>query len=113
MAILAILHWYPLTSDQGSVLHTSLSGSEPKEADSYSLHQPTSLALWLLVGLATGDTSKKSGDGQKEQPGYMVLEWRFKPVMAKEKGDDMTTKPLRRKRGQREEIPDSCVWVDI
>ena len=43
----------------------------------------------------------------------MVLEWRFKPVMAKEKGDDMTTKPSRRKRGQHEEIPDSCVWVDI
>lgn len=42
----------------------------------------------------------------------MALEWRFKPVMAKEKGDDMTMKPSEKQEGQREETPDSCVQVD-
>lgn len=66
-----------------------------------SLYQSTSLALWLLVGLVTGDTSKKSRDGEKEWSEYMALEWRFKPVMAKEKGDDMATlcNHQRRRRG--------------
>lgn len=41
----------------------------------------------------------------------MALEWRFKPVMAKEKGDDMATKPSEKEEGQREETPDSCVRV--
>ena len=42
----------------------------------------------------------------------MALERRFKPVMAKEKADDMTTKPSKKEEGQHEETPDSCVWVD-